>query len=135
MARKSLHAGKIHQLTGCKTFIHSCGAVFELIQDFIDAGFDILNPVQISAAGMEPARLMQEFGKDIEFWGGGIDTQKTLPFGTPDEVYREARENIEIFGDGGGFVFNSVHNVQGNVPLENILAMLGAVNDARGIPG
>jgi hypothetical protein len=125
---------KIHELTGCKTFIHSCGAVFDLVPEFIEAGFDILNPVQISATGMSPAGLKQEFGNDIVFWGGGIDTQKTLPFGTPDEVYREARKNIEIFGEGGGFVFNSVHNVQSNVPLENILAMLRAVNDARGIP-
>ncbi len=124
---------KIHQLTTWKTFIHTCGAVFELIPDLIEAGFDVLNPVQISAAGMAPRRLKQEFGKDIVFWGGGIDTQKTLPFGTSEEVYREVRQNIEIFGDGGGFVFNSVHNVQSNVPLENILAMFRALDDARGL--
>lgn len=124
---------KIHQLTTWKTFIHTCGAVFELIPDLIEAGFDVLNPVQISAAGMDPRRLKQEFGKDIVFWGGGIDTQKTLPFGTSEEVYREVRQNIEIFGDGGGFVYNSVHNVQSNVPLENILAMFRALDDARGL--
>ena len=122
---------KIHELTDCKTFIHSCGAVYELIPEFIDAGFDILNPVQISASGMDPLRLKKEFGKDIVFWGGGIDTQKTLPFGTPEEVYRETRRSIDIFSPEGGFVFNSVHNVQSNVPVENILAMLKAVNHAR----
>ena len=124
---------KIHELTNWKIFIHSCGAIYDLIPDFIEAGFDILNPVQISAEGMNPARLKKEFGNDIVFWGGGIDTQKTLPFGTPDEVYREVRKNIDIFGPGGGFVFTSVHNVQSNVPLQNILAMIKAFNDARGI--
>jgi len=122
---------KIHQLTTWKTFIHCCGAIFELIPDLIDAGFDILNPVQISARGMDARKLKQEFGDDIVFWGGGIDTQKTLPFGTPEEVYREVRENIGIFSPGGGYVFNSVHNVQSNVPVENILAMFNALSDAR----
>lgn len=124
---------EIHKLTNWKIFIHSCGAVYDLIPDFIDAGFDILNPVQISADGMDPVRLKKDFGKDIVFWGGGIDTQHTLPFGTPEEVYRETRKNIDIFCPGGGFVFNTVHNIQSNVPVENILAMLRAVNDARGI--
>lgn len=124
---------KIHDLTGCKTFIHSCGAIYDLIPDLIDAGFDVLNPVQISATGMDPNRLKKEFGKDIVFWGGGIDTQKTLPFGTPDEVYAETMENIEIFGDGGGFIFNSVHNVQSNVPVDNILAMFKAIHKSRGL--
>ena len=124
---------KIHELTSWKTFIHSCGAIYELVPDLIDAGFDILNPVQISAEGMDAKRLKSEFGKDIVFWGGGIDTQHTLPFGTPDEVYREVINNIEIFADGGGYVFNSVHNVQSNVPLENILAMFKALNEVRGI--
>jgi Uroporphyrinogen decarboxylase (URO-D) len=124
---------KIHELTSWKVFIHSCGAIYELIPDFIEAGFDILNPVQISAKGMDPQRLKREFGNDIVFWGGGIDTQRTLPFGTPDEVYREVRKNIDIFSPGGGFVFNAVHNIQSNVPLENILAMFRAMNDARKI--
>jgi len=78
---------------------------------------------------MDPRWLKREFGRDIVFWGGGVDTQKTLPFGTPDEVYREVRERIEIFTEGGGFVFNSIHNVQSNVPTENILAMFRAVKD------
>jgi len=124
---------RIHELTGWKTFIHTCGAVHELIPDLIEAGFDILNPVQISASGMDPARLKKEFGKDIVFWGGGVDTQRTLPFGTPGEVYREVRENIEILAPGGGYVFNTVHNIQSNVPVENILAMFRALDDARGI--
>lgn len=124
---------KIHELTNWKTFIHSCGAIYDLIPDLIEAGFDILNPVQISAEGMDAKRLKSEFGKDIVFWGGGIDTQHTLPFGTPEEVYQEVIRNVEIFADGGGYVFNSVHNVQSNVPLENILAMFRALNEVRDI--
>ena len=106
----------IHKQSNWKTFIHSCGSVYDLIPHFIEAGFDILNPVQCSAAKMDARTLKKEFGKDIVFWGGGVDTQKTIAFGTPDEVYREVRERIEIFAPGGGFVFNSVHNVQGNTP-------------------
>jgi hypothetical protein len=123
---------KIHQLTSWKTFIHSCGAVYPLIPEFIDAGFDVLNPVQCSARGMDPRTLKREFGRELVFWGGGVDTQKTLPFGTPDEVYREVRERIDIFSEGGGFVFNSTHNVQSNVPIENILAMFRAIKDSAG---
>ena len=122
---------RIHQLTKWKTFIHSCGAVYPLIPEFIAAGFDVLNPVQCSAKGMDPRALKSEFGKDLVFWGGGVDTQKTLPFDTPEEVYREVRERIEIFAEGGGFVFNGTHNIQSNVPVENILAMFRAVNDSR----
>jgi hypothetical protein len=121
---------RIHQLTKWKTFIHSCGAVRPFIPDFIDAGFDVLNPVQCSATGMDPRSLKREFGRHLVFWGGGVDTQKTLPFGTPAEVYREVRERIEIFGEGGGYVFNGIHNVQSNVPTENILALFRAVKDA-----
>lgn len=122
---------KIHELTNWKTFIHSCGAVYELLPDLIEAGFDVFNPVQCSAAGMDPKRLKEEFGKDVVFWGGGVDTQKTLPFGTPEEIYREVRQRIEIFSEGSGFVFNSIHNVQSNVPTENILAMFKAIKDCR----
>jgi uroporphyrinogen-III decarboxylase len=124
---------KIHELTDWKIFIHSCGAIYDLIPDLIEAGFDILNPVQVSATGMNANRLKSEFGKDIVFWGGGVDTQKTLPFGTPEEVYREVRERIDIFSEGGGYVFNPIHNIQSNVPVENILSMFRAVNDARNI--
>ena len=122
----------IHKQSNWKTFIHSCGSVFDLIPHFIEAGFDILNPVQCSAAKMDARTLKKEFGKDIVFWGGGVDTQKTIAFGTPDEVYREVRERIEIFAPGGGFVFNSVHNVQGNTPTENMLAMFRAIRDSEG---
>jgi len=124
---------KIHELTNWKIFIHSCGAIYDLIPDFIEAGFDVLNPVQVSAAGMDAKTLKSEFGKDLVFWGGGVDTQKTLPFGTPDEVYREVRERIDIFSDGGGYVFNTTHNIQSDVKVENLLAIYRAVNNARGI--
>ncbi len=122
---------KIHELTNWKIFIHSCGGIFPLIPDMIEAGFDVLNPVQCSADGMDPATLKKEFGDELVFWGGGVDTQKTLPFGTPEEVYREVRERIDIFSANGGYVFNSIHNVQSNVPTENLLAMFKAIDDAR----
>jgi uroporphyrinogen-III decarboxylase len=121
---------RIHALTTWKPFIHSCGAVHPLIPEFIEAGFEVINPVQCSAKGMDPRTLKREFGKDLVFWGGGVDTQKTLPFGTPEEVYREVRERIEIFSEGGGYVFNSTHNVQSNVPTANLLAMFRAITDS-----
>jgi len=120
----------IHRHSSWKTFIHSCGDVYPLIPDFIAAGFDILNPVQCSAAEMDPRRLKREFGRDITFWGGGIDTQHTLAFGTPDEVYRQCRERIDIFGPEGGFVFDAIHNVQGPTSAEKMLAMFRAVRDS-----
>jgi len=120
----------VHQKTQWKTFIHSCGSVYNLLPDFIEAGFDILNPVQCSAAKMEARTLKREFGKQLVFWGGGVDTQKTMPFGTADEVYREVRERIEILGEDGGFVFDSVHNIQGNTPVENLQAMFRAIRDS-----
>jgi hypothetical protein len=121
----------IHKHTPWKTFIHSCGCVTDLIPDFIEAGFDILNPVQTSTRGMEPENLKREFGRDLVFWGGGVDTQRTLPFGTPDDVYREVTERVGIFNEGGGFVFNTIHNIQANVPIENVEAMIKALNDCR----
>ncbi|HOW65440.1 MAG TPA: uroporphyrinogen decarboxylase family protein [Candidatus Paceibacterota bacterium] len=120
----------IHRRTSWKTFIHSCGGVWDLIPDFIESGFDILNPVQCSAAGMGAVRLKSEFGRDLVFWGGGVDTQRTLCFGTADEVYREVRDRIAIFNRGGGFVFNTVHNVQALTPVENLLAMFKAIRDS-----
>jgi hypothetical protein len=120
----------IHSHTAWKTFIHSCGSVVDLIPDFIAAGFDILNPVQCSAAGMNPERLKSEFGRDLVFWGGGVDTQQTLAFSPPDEVYREVRERIRIFNQGGGFVFNAIHNIQANTPVENMLALFRAIKDS-----
>lgn len=120
----------IHAHTPWKTFIHSCGCVVDLIPDFIEAGFDILNPVQTSAPGMDPVHLKRTYGKDLVFWGGGVDTQRTLPYGTPDEVYKEVRGRIGIFNDGGGFVFNAVHNIQANVPVENVEAMFRAIRES-----
>jgi len=121
----------VHAKSSWKTFIHSCGSVFDLLPDFIEAGFDILNPVQCSAACMDARTLKKEFGKHLTFWGGGANTQQTLPFGTPDEVYREVRERIEIFGEGGGFVFDTVHNIQGPTPAANLLAMFKAIKDSQ----
>ena len=121
----------VHENTTWKIFIHSCGSIIKLLPDFIDAGFDILNPVQTSATGMDPQTLKSEFGDQIVFWGGGIDTQKTLPFGTPDEVRQQVKERIDIFGPGGGFVFNSIHNVQAGVPVENLLVLYEAFNENR----
>lgn len=117
----------IHGHTEWKTFKHSCGAVEPLMKHFIDAGFDIINPVQISAAGMDPAYLKKTYGGHLTFWGGGVDTQKVLSFGTPDDVRRQVRNNCRIFGQDGGFVFNTVHNIQANTPLENLVAMLDAI--------
>jgi hypothetical protein len=124
----------VHANTSWKTFIHSCGSVFALLPDFVEAGFDILNPVQCSAADMDPATLKGRFGQQVTFWGGGVDTQHTLPFGTADEVRREVRERIRIFGPGGGFVFNTIHNIQARVPAENLLALFETVREHGAYP-
>lgn len=116
----------IHAHTPWKTFIHSCGAVEPLLSSFIEAGFDILNPVQCSAAGMAPEGLKAKYGDKLVFWGGGVNTQRTLPRGTPDEVRAEVAERLRIFGKGGGYVFNSIHNLQADAPVENFEAMLEA---------
>ncbi|HXX23022.1 MAG TPA: uroporphyrinogen decarboxylase family protein [Terriglobia bacterium] len=116
----------VHKHTTWKTFLHSCGSVFDLIEDFIAAGFDILNPVQTSAARMDPGELKRNFGERLTFWGGGVDTQCTLPFGSADDVRREVRERLRLFGPGGGFVFNAIHNIQAQVPVANVLAMYDA---------
>lgn len=120
----------IHANSNWKVFIHSCGAVRGLIGEFIKSGFDILNPVQCSAEGMDAAELKAEFGKDIVFWGGGVDTQQTLPFGTADEVYKEVTERIRIFNNPPGMVFNAIHNIQAKTPVENVLAMFRAIEDS-----
>ena len=104
-------------------FLHSCGSIYALIPDLIDAGVDVLNPVQISAKDMNPKRLKREFGEQITFWGGGIDTQHVLPFAKPNEIAEHVRRNISIFAPGGGYVFNQVHNIQAHVPPENIVTM------------
>jgi uroporphyrinogen-III decarboxylase len=120
----------IHKNSNWRIFIHSCGAIKQLIPDFIESGFDILNPVQCSAAGMEPSELKERFGKDLVFWGGGVDTQKTLPFGTSDEVYEEVTQRIELFNNPTGMVFNTIHNIQPKIPVKNVLAMFQAIRDS-----
>jgi len=110
----------VHANTRWKTWLHTCGSVTRVIPMLIDSGLDILNPVQTSAAGMDPAWLKREFGSRITFWGGGVDTQKTLPFAVAEEVAREVEERVRIFAPGGGFVFNTIHNIQQLTPPENI---------------
>jgi len=100
------------------------------MQQFIDAGFDIINPVQISAAGMDPGYLKKTYGGHLTFWGGGVDTQKVLSFGSPEDVRNQVKENCRIFGEDGGFVFNTVHNIQANTPVKNVIAMLEAIRQA-----
>jgi hypothetical protein len=124
----------IHENTEWKTFIHSCGSVWRLVDDFVEAGFDILNPVQTGAAEMDPKALKDKYGDRLVFWGGGVDTQKTLPFGTPDDVRREVHERMRIFGPGGGFVFNTIHNVQSRVAVDNLVALYDAVREYRDYP-
>ena len=120
----------VHANTGWKTFLHSCGSIYHYIPEWIDAGIDILNPVQISAANMEPERLMEAYGGKVVFWGGGCDTQQVLPHGTVEEVREHVRANLEVFGAGeGGYVFTQVHNIQQDVPVENVAAMLAAARE------
>jgi uroporphyrinogen decarboxylase len=116
----------IHRNTRMKTFLHCCGSVYHLIPHFIEAGVDILNPVQTSAAHMDPVRLKAEFGGRLVFWGGGCDTQRVLGRAAPEEVREHVRQRLDIFAAGGGYVFNQVHNIQANVPPQNIRAMLDA---------
>lgn len=125
----------VHRNTRWKTFKHSCGSVVRFLDSFVEAGFDILNPVQITAAGMDPEHLKSTYGDRLVFWGGGVDTQHTLAFGTPAEVRDQVRRNCEIFARGGGYVFNTVHNVQARTPVENIVAMFSAVQEFQGQPG
>lgn len=119
----------IHQHTTWKIFKHSCGVIIPILPGLIEAGFDIINPVQINAKDMDSRRLKEEFGSQLTFWGGGVDTQKILPFGTPDEIRRHVMGQCEILGRDGGFVFNAVHNVQANVPVDNVVAMFDALKD------
>ena len=119
----------IHSNTKWKTFKHSCGAIEPLMKDIIEAGFDIINPVQWSARGMDASVLKEKYGKDIVFWGGGIDTQKTLPFGTPKEVRDETLRMCEVFSRDGGFVFATVHNIQAMTPIDNLIAMFEALRE------
>lgn len=122
----------IHSHTPWKVMKHSCGAVSKFLPSFIEAGIDILNPVQCSATGMEPEELKAKFGDRLTFWGGGVDTQHVLPFGTPQEVREQVLRRCETFAPGGGFVFNPVHNIQAETPTRNIIAMLDAVHEFNG---
>jgi len=121
----------VHSHSRMKTLLHSCGSLCPILPDLIEAGYDILNPVQTSARQMDPEVLKREFGRDITFWGGGCNTRSVLNHGTPEEVYDHCRRRIEIFARDGGFVFNQEHNILPDVPPENILAMMRAVRDAR----
>ncbi len=121
----------IHTHTTWKTFIHCCGSIWLLLDDIVDAGFDCLNPVQTSAADMDPEALKAKYGSRVTFWGGGMDTQKVLPFGTPEEVREMVRQRMSVFGSEGGFVFSTIHNVQAGVPTENLLALYEAIDKYR----
>jgi len=117
----------IHENTRWKTVKHCCGACMPMISKFIDAGYDVLNPVQCSASGMDPKTLVEEYGDRIVFWGGGVDTQKALPFGTPEEVRSEVEERAAILSKKNGFIFNAIHVIQCRTPIENVLAMFAGV--------
>jgi uroporphyrinogen decarboxylase len=119
----------IKSLTNAKIWYHSCGSVYEYLPDLIDNGVDIINPVQIGLPNMDPARLKREFGRNLVFWGGGIDTQHILPFKGPAEVREHVRQNMEHFKPGGGYVFNNVHNIQYGIPPENVAALFDAAHE------
>jgi len=119
----------IHRHTAWKTFKHSCGSIERFIPAMMESGFDILNPVQCSASHMDPEYLKQTYGDRLVFWGGCVDTQKTLPFGTPDRVREEVLRRCEILGKDGGLVFNSIHNIQAHTPVANIVAMIEALHE------
>ncbi|MDR2424636.1 MAG: methyltransferase [Prevotellaceae bacterium] len=121
----------IHKNTSWKVFKHCCGSIVPLLPLMIEAGFDIMNPVQINAKDMDSQRLKAEFGEALVFWGGGVDTQKVLPTGTPAQVREHILRQCEIFGQNGGFVFNTVHNIQANVPIENVVSMIDTLQSIR----
>ena len=124
----------IHGHSNARVFYHTCGAVKPIIPDLIETGVDILNPVQISAVDMDTADLKREFGRDLTFWGGTIDAQHVLPTGTPAQIKAAVRERMADLMPGGGFVFSSVHNIQADVPGENVLAMWDALREFGGYP-
>jgi hypothetical protein len=123
----------IHINTNWKTFYHTCGAVYSLLDDFIEMGIDIVNPVQCSAVGMDPQKLKAEYGDKLVFWGAGVDTQHTLPFGTKEDVRKEVLKRLEIFSPDGGFVFAAIHNIVAKVPVENLLEMYNTIREFRGL--
>jgi uroporphyrinogen decarboxylase len=122
----------VHSHTSMRTFLHSCGSIYQLLPDLIEAGFDVVNPVQTNCRDMEPRKLKDEFGVDVAFWGGGCDTRHVLNRATPAEVKAHVRERLDIFSPGGGFVFNPVHNILPEVPPENVAAMYEAVREFHG---
>lgn len=115
--------------SGMKTFLHTCGSIYKLIPDLIEAGYDILNPVQTTCRDMEPERLKKEFGADVTFWGGGSDTRHILNRGTVEQVKDDVKRRLEIFNPGGGFVFNPIHNIMPDVPPENVVALFEAIDE------
>jgi uroporphyrinogen decarboxylase len=121
----------VHQHTRMKVFMHNDGAIFNLIPSLVEMGVDILNPVQTTARGMDPVKLKQEFGDRLTFWGGACDCQGTLAFGTPEQVAREVAESIRVLSPGGGYVLASVHNIQANVPPENVMAVFEAAKGTQ----
>jgi len=129
--RHALLCAYIHQHSAMRTFLHSCGSIYKLIPDLIEAGFEILNPVQTNTREMQPERLKREFGASVTFWGAGVDTRSTLNLGTPGQVKDEVRRNIETLAPGGGFIFNPIHNILPDVPPENIVALFDAVDEYR----
>ena len=127
--RHTMLCDYVHSHSSMKTFLHSCGSLRELMPDLIEAGYDILNPIQTTARGMDPVELKREFGRDITFWGGGCNTRWVLNRATPQEVYEYTSRMLDIFMPGGGYVFNTEHNIMPDVPPENIIAMYKAVHD------
>lgn len=121
--------GWIHENTPWKVFFHSCGGIYPILKDLVDCGVDIINPVQISAAGMDPARLKSEFGDHLTFWGAGVESQSVLPFGSEGQIRAQVSERIQVFAPGGGFVFAPIHNVQRDVPARNIVAAYEAARE------
>lgn len=126
--RLARYFGAIRERTKAPIYFHTCGSVYDLLPGLIDAGVEVLNPVQVAAAKMEPARLKREFGDKLSFWGA-IDTQRVMPFGTPDEVAAEVRTRVRELGVGGGYVVAAIHNIQSEVPAANICRMLGAARE------
>jgi uroporphyrinogen decarboxylase len=120
--------------TRAKVFIHCDGAIEEILPDFIEIGIDVLNPLQTSAKGMDPQRIKQKYGRNLAFWGGGVETQTTLPFGSLEDVRREVRERVKLLGTGAGYVFATIHNIQADIPAEKILAIYDTVSECGKYP-
>ena len=129
--RHKLLTGYVKKHSQMHTFLHSCGSIYRLLPDLIEAGYEIINPVQTNSRDMQPERLKREFGKELTFWGGGVDTRQILNRGTPDQVKDDVHRNIETLSPGGGFVFNPIHNILPDVPPKNIVAMYAAIDEYR----